>query len=58
MNEMSADAPLAKCIVQPKYITRWQAETPSAETGGEFAFVHQKARPLRGRLRRGTNYDL
>jgi hypothetical protein len=34
-------------MVQPKYITRWQAETPSVENGGtELAFVHQKARPL------------
>jgi hypothetical protein len=48
-------------MVQPKYITRWQAETPSAENGGnELAFVHQKTRPLRGGLATGdptATYD-
>lgn len=59
MNETSADAPLAGFMVQPKYITRWQAETPSGENGGpELAFVQQKARLLRGGLATGTNNAL
>jgi hypothetical protein len=59
MNETSADAPLARCMVQPKYITRWQAETPSVENvGPELTSCTKKPVPYEAGLRPGTNNDL